>query len=728
MHVGPVDRAAVERFAAADGGVRATQIQPLAQVDGASITFTRADGSSGTMGDSLLDNYFDQQNPSFDFLLDTTNAVVHPGPGEIGVPVAVLERYGLAVGDSVRVVHEVGGGAASYTIAYGVRDAQMGSSMASSTRFLVSETDYAAVAAGTDRHESIIAFLLDDPGRAADFQTRWSAEAAGMPTNGQGITGDLIRLVDALGDGLMSGVLIGVSLVLILIAMLNVRFTLLATLAEEVREIGTLKAIGLSDRDIRGLYQAKYLVIAGAAALLAAACALPLAGLFTQNIALNFGLSEATALTWLLPFAAVAVVFAVVALLLRRILRRVARLSIVEALTTAGTEPDGRRRRALPRLATWFGRRPDLALSLHGLRADPRAWSLPVVVFLLTTLTILIPLNLLTTLDSPRFVRYLGSATSDVRIDLQHRPDLATTAAALRTRLAADPAVARSSGFTTYRTQVAGETGWQAFLVESGDYRDFAIEVSDGVLPTSPSEIALSALNAERLGLTVGDTLPVRWDGREHPLRVVGVYQDITNGGLTAKTAAPALGDDIVGYTFFLTLADADPAVFAAAYHGAFPDAKVIPMESFREQTLGTITASLSLAVRAVVVLAVAVAGLIALLFVKLQLQRNRGDDAALRALGYRVRSVRGLYVRRAGLTAALGVLVGAGLALTLGQGLVGGLFGALGIGITSLTLTYHPLLLLLCGVALPLAVGLAAAWRATGDVARTSVLNLGHA
>ena len=64
---------------------------------------------------------------------------------------------------------------------------------------------------------------------------------------------------------------------------------------------GLMKAIGLSDRDIRGLYQAKYLVIAGAAALLAAACALPLAGLFTQNIALNFGLSEATALTWLLP-------------------------------------------------------------------------------------------------------------------------------------------------------------------------------------------------------------------------------------------------------------------------------------------------------------------------------------------------------------------------------------------------------------------------------------------
>lgn len=727
MHVGPVDRDAVQRFADRTGGVEAVQVQDMANIDGTQITFARVDGSTGSLGDSLLDNYFVAQNPSFDFLLDSDNQVVHPAPGHLGVPVGVLTGRGLAVGD--RMTIEQDGQAKTFTVAYAVRDAQMGSSMASSTRFLMNDADFRALYAGAVNRESIVGFRLLEPGRANAFQAAYVADGAAMPRNGQAITYDLIRLVDGLGDGLMSAVIILVSLVLIGIAMLNVRFTLLATLEEEVREIGTLKAVGLTDRDIRGLYQAKYRALALIACLLAAAAAYPLAGLFTRNIALNFGLSEPTWLTWLLPFAAVAVIYLIVMGLLRRILGRISKLTIVQALTEGTLPTAGRRVRRVPALPKSAARRPDLRLALHDYRLGMRSWALLTVVFLLATTIILVPLNLLTTLESPRFVRYMGTAASDVRIDLQQRPELVAETTAIHQRLAGDPAVAAAHGFTTYRTQIQGENGSEGFLIETGDYAAFPVELQVGVLPAGDDQIALSVLNADRLGLGVGDTLDLGWDGVPHTFRVTGIYQDITNGGLTAKTTRADLGGDAVRHTAYVNLRPGTPVdTFTAGYAGDFPGAKVIGMDAYRAQTLGTITDSLSVAVQAVIVLALAISALIAVLFMKLLLHKRFAIDAALRAIGYRVRALRVIYLIQGALAAGLGVGLGVLASLTLGQWLVGGVFGVLGLGVRNLTFILSPALFVLVGCLLPLAIGLGATWAATRDVRRASVLQLGNA
>lgn len=724
MHIGQVDEPALADFASQTGLVETTQVQPMTTIDGTRIGFARADGSTGTFSDSLLDNYFVAQNPSFDFLLDTHNQIAHPAAGELGVPVFYLARYDLAPGDQISIA--TNSGEQVFTIATGIRDAQMGSSMASSTRFLLSDTDFGRLFAATDQHESIIAFRLLDAAQANAFQALYTAEAAGMPVNGQAITGDLIRLVDTLGDGLMSGVLILVSLLLVLIAMLNVRFTLLATLEEEVREIGTLKAIGLPDKQISGLYRTKYRFITAAACLLAAILAFPASNLFTSNIALNFGLAAPSWLSYLLPFVAVGVVYLIVMGLLGGMLRRISNLTIVQALTR-GQLDAARTPRRLPALG--IRPTPEIGLAWQQLRATARSWSLLGVVFALAATIIAIPLSLLTTLDSPQFLRYTGVAPADVGIMVPLRGKTAANLAAVDAELAADPRVASSAAYSTYQVEVEGERGWQGFLVETGDYAPDSIALSSGVLPTSIDQIALSTMNADRLQVGVGDAVVLRVAGELRSFSVVGVYQDITNGGLTAKTAAQALGDVLVGRNYYVQLASGTSAdEFASEYAQLMPDAKVIPVDTLRKQTVGSITDPLALAVRAVVVLAAVVATLIAVLLVRLQLHKRYADDAALRAIGFRVRTLRQLYLGQAGVAALLGVGAGIGISLTVGQGLINGLFGLLGLGISNLTLVIAPLSFgALVGV-LPIALGLAAAWLASRPLQHTTVMTLGNA
>ena len=60
-------------------------------------------------------------------------------------------------------------------------------------------------------------------------------------------------------DMIVVGILLVVSIILIMIAFVVLRFTISFTLSEEFREIGVMKAIGIGNFKIRGLYLVKYM-------------------------------------------------------------------------------------------------------------------------------------------------------------------------------------------------------------------------------------------------------------------------------------------------------------------------------------------------------------------------------------------------------------------------------------------------------------------------------------
>ena len=62
-------------------------------------------------------------------------------------------------------------------------------------------------------------------------------------------------------DMVIAAVMLVVSICLILISMIILRFTIHFTMSEEFREIGVMKAIGITTSKIRGLYLIKYFVI-----------------------------------------------------------------------------------------------------------------------------------------------------------------------------------------------------------------------------------------------------------------------------------------------------------------------------------------------------------------------------------------------------------------------------------------------------------------------------------
>ncbi len=107
-------------------------------------------------------------------------------------------------------------------------------------------------------------------------------------------------MMNGLSDGLMIVVILLISALVVAIAFLCIRFTLLAKIEEDYREIGVMKAIGLRVADIKHIYLAKYAAIAAAGSLLGFGLSFAFRGLLLENIRLYMGESENAALAPLL--------------------------------------------------------------------------------------------------------------------------------------------------------------------------------------------------------------------------------------------------------------------------------------------------------------------------------------------------------------------------------------------------------------------------------------------
>ncbi|MDN5765525.1 MAG: FtsX-like permease family protein [Humibacillus sp.] len=605
-------------------------------------------GASGDLSASLIDNLFVTQNEHFDFLLDEAGAIPRPLPGEVYVPVGYRQDFDLQTGDALQV--RTGSGSKELTVRGFVRDSQMASSLSSATRFLVSEADFANLArAGGGDREIIAEYRLSDISLVSKFQTAYESDTA-LPKNGQAVTYQMIRLINAFSDGLVALALVFVSGLLMIIALLNLRFVIRGTLEDEVREIGVMKAIGLPHRTIMSLYLSKYRVTALVGSLLGGGLAIIATRLLTRSVQANYAVAPVGLMTFLAPAPALLLVYLLVVAMCRGVLRAVRRVEVVGALvhgSTLNEKQNVRRAKSLSRRA----RRTDLAsgaggninrrLALLDLRAGARQWVLVPIVFALAAVLIVLPTNLLTTFQSPRFVTYMGAPESDLRVDLQFSKDVAATHRKVLSRMESDDRLTAVRDFANLLFETPGEDGWENLRVEMGDYSRGTVRFLHGQAP-SDGQIALSVMNAKQFTLQAGDEMKIRRtrDGPTESMVVSGIYQDVTSGGRTAKMQGAVAGD-AVGYVIYAdTVAGGDPAALAREYSNDFASATVIPMKEYVQQTLSYITSAFRSAAILAGVFGLGVALLITSLFLKLRLTRERSEMGVLMAMGFSAREI----------------------------------------------------------------------------------------
>lgn len=696
MHAGEIDQGDIDRWASSNNLVGSQQTVEMINIDGSNIYL----GNSGTTEkDTVMDIGFVTQNPSFDFLLDLENQVIQVSRGEIAVPIYFMQQNDLKIDDKVRISNHVFN--MEFTIVDFVRDVQMNPSIASSKRFLVNEGDFETLKMNIGEAEYLIEFQLTDLSKLSEFSNAY--ETSNMPQQGPAVDYNLFKLFNALTDGIVAAVIILVSFLINVIALFCLGFTILATIEEDYREIGIMKAIGIQQPDIKNIYLVKYIVMAASASVIGYLASLFLNQLFSANILLYIGSAPKGFIQYLIPIIAVILIFSIVITFCMFVLRRFNKISAVEALRSGNIGETQINKRFLILSKSKFSN-VNIFLGLRDVFQRFKMFRLLFFVFFVCTFIMIIPVNFLNTIQSPNFVTYMGVGRSDIRIDLRQSDDIVERSTDMLAYLENDEDIERFSPLVTSQFKVINSDGvTENINIETGDFSIFPFTFLSGGAPIHENEIALSYLNSEELDKTVGDNLWLVVNGQEKEMVVSGVYQDVTNGGKTAKATLPFNEETILWYVVSLDVKTGINQKIDE-YAKAFYPAKVTHLEGYLNQTFGNTIAQIRLITILAIVIVIFVSILITSLFMKMLVAKDYSQIAIMKSIGASLQDTRVQYVTKALLVLNIGIILGTIIANTVGQYLVSALVSRMGA--SEITFVINPVqAYILCPLALMIAV-----------------------
>lgn len=673
MHAGELDQAEIENWAQSNQMVKDHQVVEMLNIEGSNLYLGN---SLESEAETVMDNAFVKQNYSFDLLLNLDSEVIHVSEGEIAVPIYYMQNKDLKIGDKVRLVKD--SFQKELTIVDFVRDVQMNSSLAHSKRFVVDPSDFTLLKNNLGESEYLIEFQLHSLGMISEFNNAY--QASDLPKKGPTIDYNLFKQLNSITDGLVAAVVILVSILLNVIAILCIRFTMLATIEEDYREIGVMKAIGIQQRDIKRLYMVKYVFLAAAASAAGFIASLFLNKMFTANIALQMGSAPKSPLQHIISIFSVFMIFLMVVFFCNLVLRRFKKISTVEALRSGNMGETQVKHNFLSLVKSSFSSVP-MFLGIKDVFQRMKMFRLLLFVFLVGSFIIIVPVNFLNTIQAPSFISYMGIGQSDIRIDLRQSDDIVDRYNKMVSYIQNDPDVEKYTPLITSQFKLVNSEGaLENISIETGDLSVFPLDYLKGASPTKDNEIALSYVNSKEMEKSVGDMVTLVVDGAEKQVVVSGVYQDVTNGGRTAKAVFPHNTEAVMWYVVSLNIKpDQDIKDKMNEYEQLFAPARVTDLGGYLNQTLGNTIEQLKLITLLVILIAVCVSILITSLFLKMLVAKDYSQIAILKSIGFSLGNIRLKYVTMSLVVLFTGIVLGTIISNTLGQKLVSGLLSVFG-------------------------------------------------
>ncbi len=666
MHSGEINTERLSTFVEENDNVDEFQVLEFLNVDGAQIIFEK-----GSLAGSAQDNGLCVQNKKFDYLLDLDGNVINVSDGELYVPICYMKDNTTKVGDKAVICGK------EFTVEGFLRDSQMNSTLSSSKRFLVSENDYTEIKR-LGSTEYLIEFRLKDLSELGAFEAAYTS--AGLEANGPTITYPLFKMISAISDGLMIAVLLLISALVVAIAFMCIRFTLLAKIEDDYLEIGVMKAIGMRVSNIKRIYIAKYTAIAAIGCILGFAISFLFRSSLLENIRLYMGESKNSSFASILGTMGVLLVFLSIIAYVSRVLKSFRKISAAEAIRFgASQQKSASSKRFCLSKNRLFN--TNIFLGVKDVLSRKRLYTTMFAVLMISSFIIIVPQNLYNTISSKSFIKYMGIGDSDMCISIQQVDNISEKTTDILKKINSDSAISRHTLLTTKTFNVKTDDGSEESIkIGLGDHSIFPVQYSKGGVPTAEDEIALSNINADELSKKVGDVITLVVEGEERNFKVSGIYSDITNGGKTAKAVFTDSSPNIMWCDIWLELSDksfVDKKV--SEYEDRFSYAKILGIDEYIKQVFGTTMDSVKKVSYVAVIVALIITALVTLLFMKMLISKDGYSIAVMKAFGFTNSDITAQYVSRSVFVLIVGIVLGTLLANTLGEVLAGQLISSFG-------------------------------------------------
>ena len=609
--------------------------------------------------------------------------------GEIYIKESFMEKNGLYIGSKITL--KSGGYTGEFTVKGTLLDVLFGSDMMGTPRFVISRSDFDKfVQNSTDAKYDMSKGML------------YNIETSDVNTVGNAVSGikgvafvadrEVIKLTYIM-DMIIAGIFLIVSICLILISMVLLRFTIGFTISEEYREIGVMKAIGIRDSKIRTLYMIKYLAMALTGAVAGFALGIPFGNMLTEQSSKHFVTTAGGGI--LINLVCAAAVLVIIGIFTRLSTRKVKKFTPVDAIRS-GESGKRYKKKGLLRLSS-SRQRPVFFMAVNDILSGFRHFAVMTVTFVIGILMISIILNTISTLKSPALLAWFSMADCDLTLEDKasmekyNNPDgqkqRADYLSKMEKTLADNGIPAKCFAETLLKPAISkGENKTVTLAFIGSRTATDMYSYIEGTPPENENEVAITYIIADRLGAKIGDTVKIQLGSEDREFMVSALFQSMNNMGEGVRFHESLKLDfsDVLGYFSYMikytdSPSDSELQSRREIIEKLYPDYTARSASEYLDYSIGGIAGMLSDSKNFIVIMVMLINILVVVLMEKSFLTKERGEIALMKALGFRNRTLVLWQTVRVAILMAAAVITALLLNVPMSQLAVGGIFNMMG-------------------------------------------------
>ncbi len=594
--------------------------------------------------------------------------------GEFYMAESKADALGIDVGDKLTI--EVNGVSREFVLADKIKDALFGAGQFTITRYIISEEDFACFLSAENVEEyygGMLVYLYSSNMETALPQIKPLADNSALTMD------RALMKFFYIFDMIVVGILLVISILLIIIAFVVLRFTISFTLSEEFREIGVMKAIGIGNFKIRGLYLVKYMGLSVIGAAIGLALSFPFGKMLMSISSQAIIIGNQSPI--LVNILCAVFVIAVILLFCYGCTGKVKKLTPIDAIRNGQTGERFRKKSLMSLSKSKLPAAPFLAL--NDIVSAPRRYSIITLTFFLCLALLLVISATVSTMNSNSLATAFGWADCDIYLDSKivaecmmedGHEKLEKHLDEMEQILAENGIPAKCYQEIMFTLPVSfGENESNISIYQGTGVAMDLYEYTAGISPQNTDEIAITRIAAEKLNADIGDTVTIKTIDGDKEYIISAFFQSMNMQGSNIRLHS----DEYINY---VQAAGGSDTQIAFTDHpdsreierrmeeirGIFPDYENIRTCAEAVADMLGITETLDTVKSFVVVFTIILAVLITVLLERSFIAKEQGEIALMKAVGTRNGKIYAYHTFRFLFVGLIAVMIGEIFAMPL--------------------------------------------------------------
>ena len=611
---------------------------------------------------------------SMNYFLSDGSILETVEPGELYMTEGKAEALGVDVGDKLTI--EINGVSREFVLADKIKDALFGSNQMSFTRYIISQEDFECFLSAENTEEyygGIFVYIYSSHIEAALPQIKSLVDNSILPMDRAFMEFSYIF------DMIVVGILLVVSIILIIIAFVVLRFTIFFTLSEEFREIGVMKAIGISNFKIRGLYLVKYMGLSIIGAVIGLALSFPFGKMLMNVSAQTIIVGNQSPI--LVNILCAVIVIAVILLFCYGCTGRVKKMTPIDAIRNGQTGERFRKKSLMSLGKSKLPMAPFLAL--NDIVSAPKRYSIISLTFFLCLSLMLILSATVSTMNSDSLATTFGWADCDIYLDSKMAAEcmledghekLEKHLDEMEQTLAQNGIPAKCYQEMSFMLPVSFKENESNITIYHGTGTTMDMyEYTAGTAPQNTDEIAITRIAADKLGANIGDTVTIKTIDGDKKYIISAFFQGMNMQGIGIRLHS----DEYINYvqaqgtigtqiTFTDNPDSKEIEDRIEEIQRIFPDYENIETCAKKTADMLGVVDTLSAVKSLMVMLTIVLSALITVLMERSFIAKEQGEIALMKAVGIRNGKIYAYHALRFTFVGLIAVIMGEIFAIPL--------------------------------------------------------------